>query len=86
MSSFLKKGLRSSKLSQDKFIAQGVKSWMGKYNDMRNIAIRIAENPDINISTLDEDNINEYAKAYVGRDLDNMEKLLVLGTISDYNE
>lgn len=87
MSNFAKKGLRANKHKINKNIDSGVKSWMTKYHTMVELGKTILQNhPDIEIDKLDEDNINTYAKPLFGRDLDNMEKLLVLGTINDYNE
>lgn len=87
MSNFAKKGLRVNKHKNNKDIDRGVKSWMSKYNKMVELGKQILNDyPDIEVDKLDEDNINTYAEPLYGRELDNMEKLLVLGTINDHNE
>ena len=81
----MKKGLRKQKIERNRNIDQGVKSWMQKYKQMQTIGLEISKQ-DINISTLDEVNINEYASPLLGRDLDDMEKLIVLATMNESHE
>lgn len=84
MSSFSKKGLRANKIQNLKDVNLGLKMWTQKFHAMKDLAIKVKlSNNDI---VFTEENINDYTKPLLGRDLDNMEKLLVLGTITDVNE
>lgn len=86
MSNFAKKGLREMKQREQKNIKEGFKSWMIKYNQILKIKDMLISDQSINTSTLTEDNINTYVKPLFGRDLDNMEKLIVLGNLHDYEQ
>ncbi|HEX8586079.1 MAG TPA: hypothetical protein VF680_16920 [Allosphingosinicella sp.] len=71
----MKQGLRKNKLQNDKKVKQGVKEFynkLGQINELTNY-----------LKTLDaeitEDNVDEIVTPLIGRELDSMEKFLVLG-------
>tara|TARA_R110000782_G_scaffold10617_1_gene33058 strand:+ start:156 stop:422 length:267 start_codon:yes stop_codon:yes gene_type:complete len=71
-------GLRQVKLADRKSTKKHLKGFYGILKDMDEIANRldIDEANDYN-----EDTINEHVKPIYGRDLDPMEKMLILGKL-----
>lgn len=81
MSTYNKNGLRQVKLAEKKETKKHLKSFyqiIGKLDE-------IVKQLDKSIEYT-EDNINEYTKPFMGRDLDNMEKFMILGKLSTHNE
>lgn len=76
MSNFMKNGLRQMKVAEDKKVKKHVK---GFYSIMNTIE-KISKELDLTID-YNEDNINDYVNPLLGRDLDSMEKFLILGKI-----
>lgn len=76
MSSFMNQGLRKTKLIENKKIKAHTKAFYKILGEMDAVAKQL--NPDLEYN---EDNINEYANPIYGRDLDAMEKMLVLGKL-----
>lgn len=76
MSSFMKQGLRQMKVAEDKKVKKHVKAFYSIMNTMEDISKQLDPNLDYN-----EDNINDYVRPILGRDLDSMEKFLVLGKL-----
>jgi hypothetical protein len=77
MSTYNKNGLRQVKLAEKKKTKAHLKSFyqiIGQLDDIVNQLDRSVE--------YTEDNINEYTKPFLGRDLDNMEKFMILGKLS----
>jgi len=77
MSTYSKNGLRQVKLAEKKKTKAHVKSFyqiIGKIDDIYNQLDKTIE--------YTEDNINDYTKPILGRDLDSMEKFMVLGKLS----
>lgn len=74
MSNFLKKGLRKEKVYKDKVTKKHIKSFYQIIGKMDEVAKQL--DPSIEYT---EENINEYVNPIFGRDLDGMEKMLVLG-------
>ena len=76
MSNFMKSGLRQMKVAEDKKVKQHVKAFYNILETMQSIAGQLDSNIEYN-----EDNINDYVRPMLGRDLDSMEKFLLLGKI-----
>ena len=76
MSSFMKNGLRQMKVAEDKKVKKHVKAFYSIMNSMEDISKQLDPNLDYT-----EDNINDYVRPILGRDLDSMEKFLVLGKL-----
>ena len=76
MSSFMKNGLRQMKVVEDKKVKKHVKAFYSIMNTMEDISKQLDPNLDYT-----EDNINDYVRPILGRDLDSMEKFLVLGKL-----
>ena len=76
MSSYLKNGLRQAKLAERKKTKAHVKAFYKILGDMDVIAKQLDPTLEYN-----EDNINEYVNPILGRDLDSMEKFVVLGKL-----
>lgn len=76
MSNFMKKGLRTENNLKNKKVQKHLKAVyaiMDKFEELI---------PHLDLSIeYDEENINEYINPILGRDLDNLEKFLVLGKI-----
>lgn len=81
MSSYLKNGQRQAKLAERKKTKAHIKSFYNIIGQMDIIAKQL--NP---ILEYNEDNINDYVKPIFGRDLDSMEKFLVLGKLQTVKE
>ena len=73
MSSYMKSGLRQMKVAEDKKVKKHVKAFYNILETMQSIAGQLDSNIEYN-----EDNINDYVRPMLGRDLDSMEKFLVL--------
>lgn len=69
----MKNGQRQMKVANDKKVKQHVKAFYNILETMQSIAGQLDSNIEYN-----EDNINDYVRPMLGRDLDNMEKFLVL--------
>lgn len=79
MSSFLKKGIREAKVAKDKKVKKHVKAFYNIMGEMEILSKDLSNKyPEIEFT---EDNINEYAQPIYGRELDGMEKFLVLGKL-----
>lgn len=76
MSSFMKNGLRQMKVAENKKVKKHIKAFYSIMNTMEDISKQLDPNLDYN-----EDNINDYVRPIVGRDLDSIEKFLVLGKL-----
>lgn len=76
MSSYLKQGERQFKLAERKKTKAHVKAFYSILGQMDVVAKQLDPTLEYN-----EDNINEYVNPIIGRDLDSMEKFLVLGKL-----
>jgi len=76
MSSYLKNGQRQVKLTERKQTKAHVKAFYQIMNKMDEVAKQLDNTIEYN-----EDNINDYVRPIFGRDLDSMEKFLVLGKL-----
>ena len=76
MSNFMKQGLRKMKVVEDKKVKNHVKAFYSIMHTMEEISKEL--DPTLEYT---EDNINDYVKPMLGRDLDSMEKFLVLGRL-----
>lgn len=72
----MKIGLRQMKVAEDKKVKKHVKAFYNILETMQSIAGELDSSIEYN-----EDNINDYVKPMLGRDLDSMEKFLLLGKI-----
>ena len=80
MSSYMKQGLRKMKVAEDKKVKKHVKAFYSIMHTMEEISKELDPTLEYN-----EDNINDYVKPMLGRDLDNMEKFLLLGKLNVVN-
>lgn len=69
----MKSGLRQMKVAEDKKVKKHVKAFYSIMHTMEEISKELDPNLDYT-----EDNINDYVRPILGRDLDSMEKFLVL--------
>lgn len=76
MSNFMKQGQRQMKVAEDKKVKKHIKAFYSIMNTMEGISKQLDPNLDYT-----EDNINDYVRPILGRDLDSMEKFLVLGKL-----
>ena len=76
MSNFMKSGLRQMKVAEDKKVKKHVKAFYSIMHTMEEISKEL--DPTLEYT---EDNINDYVKPMLGRDLDSMEKFLILGKL-----
>ena len=81
MSSYLKNGQRQVKLAERKKQKEHIKSFYHIIGRMDEISKQLDPVLEYN-----EDNINEYVNPIIGRDLDSMEKFLVLGKLHTAKE
>lgn len=81
MSSYLKNGLRRSKLAERKKTKAHIKAFYNILGQMDLITKQL--DPTLEYT---EDNINDYVRPMLGRDLDSMEKFLVLGKLHTAKE
>ena len=72
----MKIGLRQMKVAEDKKVKKHVKAFYSIMHTMEEISKELDPTLEYN-----EDNINDYVKPMLGRDLDSMEKFLVLGKL-----
>ena len=72
----MKSGLRQMKVAEDKKVKKHVKAFYSIMHTMEEISKEL--DPTLEYT---EDNINDYVKPVLGRDLDSMEKFLVLGKL-----
>ena len=77
----MKQGLRQMKVAEDKKVKKHVKAFYSIMHTMEEISKELDPTLEYN-----EDNINDYVKPMLGRDLDSMEKFLVLGKILNKKE
>ena len=75
-------GNRQVKLANRKSTKMHLKGFYGILKDMDEVANRLDIDEAI---TYNNDNINEHVKPIYGRDLDPMEKILVLGKLNHRN-
>lgn len=73
MSSFANRGLRQTVLLKNKETKKHIKSFYQIIGKIEDISKKL--DPTLEYT---EDNINDYVKPMLGRDLDSMEKFLVL--------
>lgn len=79
--SFMKKGLREHKLFERKKVQKHTKEFYKILGYMDNVAVDMRKRyPEVDFT---EDNIDEYIKPHVDRELDSMERFLVLGKLSN---
>lgn len=76
MSSYLKNGQRQAKLAERKKTKAHVKAFYQILSKMDVVAKQL--DPMLEYT---EENINDYVKPIYGRDLDGMEKMLILGKL-----
>ena len=76
MSNFMKQGQRQMKVAEDKKVKKHIKAFYSIMNTVEDISKQLDPNLDYT-----EDNINDYVRPILGRDLDSMEKFLVLGKV-----
>ena len=72
----MKSGLRQMKVAEDKKVKKHVKAFYSIMHTMEEISKEL--DPTLEYT---EDNINDYVKPMLGRDLDSMETFLVLGKL-----
>ena len=72
----MKSGLRQMKVAEDKKVKKHVKAFYSIMHTMEEISKEL--DPTLEYT---EDNINDYVKPMLGRDLDSMEKFLILGKL-----
>ena len=77
----MKIGLRQMKVAEDKKVKKHVKAFYSIMHTMEEISKELDPTLEYN-----EDNINDYVKPMLGRDLDSMEKFLVLSKILNKKE
>lgn len=76
MSNYMKNGLRQMKVAENKKVKKHVKAFYSIMDTMETISKELDPTLEYN-----EDNINDYVRPILGRDLDSMEKFLVLGKL-----
>jgi hypothetical protein len=81
MSTYSKNGLRQVKLAEKKKTKTHVKAFYNILDQMDVVAKQLDPMLEYN-----EDNINAYINPILGRDLDSMEKFLVLGKLHHTKE
>ena len=72
----MKIGLRQMKVAEDKKVKKHVKAFYSIMHTMEEISKELDPTLEYN-----EDNINDYVKPMLGRDLDSIEKFLILGKL-----
>lgn len=72
----MKSGLRQMKVAEDKKVKKHVKAFYSIMHTMEEISKELDPTLEYN-----EDNINDYVRPMLGRDLDSMEKFLILGKL-----
>ena len=77
----MKSGQRQMKVANDKKVKKHIKGFYDIVNKINTLAEQL--DPEIEYT---EDNINDYVKHITGRDLDPMEKFLLLGKLQAAKE
>ena len=77
----MKQGLRQTKLAERKKTKQHIKGFYKILGDMHTIAGQL--DPSIEYT---EENINSHVLPIYGRELDNMEKMVLLGKMNNGKE
>lgn len=77
----MKSGQRQMKVANDKKVKKHVKGFYSIMHTIEEISKELDPTLEYN-----EDNINNYVKPMLGRDLDPMEKFLILGKLSRTKE
>ena len=72
----MKSGLRQMKVAEDKKVKKHVKAFYSIMHTMEEIFKEL--DPTLEYT---EDNINDYVKPMLGRDLDSYEKFIILGKL-----
>lgn len=80
--SFLRKGKRQQENYKKKLIKLHTKEFYKALSRLDKVADYLKE-ANIEIT---EDNVNEEASKFIGRDLDNMEKFILLGKLGNYEK
>lgn len=80
MATYTKSGSRQVKLSKRKETKFHLKKFYGILDDMEMLAVQIKEKG----FEVNEENVNEYALKLYGRELDSMEKMLLLGKLEQH--
>lgn len=75
--SFIRKGIRQEKIKKNKLVKKHLKGFYNTVGLMNQVADELKK-LDVEIT---EDNVNEHSSKLIGRDLDNMEKFLILGRL-----
>lgn len=78
--SFLRQGYRQSKAFEKKKVKNHVKEFYKILHKLDSVADEIRKS-EVEIT---EDNINEEASKVIGRDIDSMEKTILLGKLGYY--
>lgn len=81
MSNYLKNGLRQVKLAEKKKTKAHIKKFYEIINQINNIAKDLDQSLEYT-----EDNINDYIKHILGRELDSTEKMLLLSKLQNAKE
>lgn len=81
MSNYLKNGLRQVKLAEKKKTKAHIKKFYEIINQINNIAKDLDQSLEYT-----EDNINDYTKHILGRELDSTEKMLLLSKLQNAKE
>jgi len=81
MNTYSKNGLRQVKLAERKKTKEHIKSFYKIINQINDISESLDKTIDYN-----EENINDYVRPMLGRDLDSTEKMLLLSKLSNYKE
>lgn len=76
MSNFSNQGLRKEKILANKKVKKHIKEFYNILGDMETLSTKLDKNLEYT-----EENINEYVNPIYGRDLDSMEKFLLLGKL-----
>lgn len=81
MSNYLKNGLRQVKLAEKKKTKAHIKKFYEIINQINNIAKDLDQSLEYT-----EDNINDYTRHILGRELDSTEKMLLLSKLQNAKE
>jgi hypothetical protein len=81
MSNFLKQGNRKAYKVEKKSLRKHTMAFYKIMNQMNTLALKLVEKE----YDVTEDNIQKLALDNYGRELDDMEKMLVMSKIADYN-
>lgn len=81
MGSFLRKGYRKVSNRDNKLIRKHTKDFYKTLHKLDGLAVDLIRTND----TITDDNIQEHVNNIWGRDLDDMEKTIVLSKLADWN-